>query len=105
MPTVQSLAEFLQQRVPPELDLNLPIDTLAALLIYQLIKSPQQVVVRCRGGDGLTAMEFDVGAENKGRVIGKHGHLIKALRSLCRSIERSRNRDVILDIAGWESSD
>jgi predicted RNA-binding protein YlqC (UPF0109 family) len=101
----QSLVAFLTAQLPSELRLDLPVDVLAALVIYQLVKRPEQVMVRRRGGDGLVAVEFEVGVEDKGRVIGKHGHLIKALRSLCRSIERSKGQNVILDLVGYDSSE
>lgn len=97
----EPLLEFLARSLRDETSLSYSLRTVTALLIYGLVKDPGAVSVRCQDGAGVTALEFDVGEVNRGRVIGKHGHTIKALRSLCRSIAKGRGEEIILDLVGW----
>lgn len=78
------------------------IETIAGLLIGLLSTNPETAKVRCEKLHQLTALTFDLADGNHGRVIGKSGHTIKAIRSICKSIERSRGRDVIIEIPGCE---
>jgi predicted RNA-binding protein YlqC (UPF0109 family) len=95
----EPLQLFLAKNLSP--NLHCSIGALAALLIYDLAKDPGEITVSHRLGDGVTVLEFDVGETNKGRIIGKHGHTIKALRSLCRSIAKGRGEEIVLDLVGW----
>jgi predicted RNA-binding protein YlqC (UPF0109 family) len=77
------------------------IEAVAGLLIGLLSNNPDTAKVRCEKLHQLTVLTFDLTGGNQGRVIGKNGHTIKAIRSICKSVERSRGRDVIIEIPGY----
>jgi len=58
------------------------IKELVTFVIQQLVSRPQDVEVAIIAKDDVSLLEVKVAPEDRGRVIGKEGHTIKALRSL-----------------------
>lgn len=81
---------------------DLDIEVIATLIVCLLSDQPETVKVRIEKTPRLTALEFEIEEHNKGRTIGKSGHTIKAIRSVCKSIARSRGKDVQIEIPGYD---
>lgn len=78
---------------------------MAGLLVGLLSESSDTTSVYVEKTSRITVLTFEIVDGNKGRVIGRRGHTLKAFRSICKSIERSRGRDVIIDVPGYEETE
>jgi predicted RNA-binding protein YlqC (UPF0109 family) len=102
-PTKCSIRELLDSHSLEDAT-TIDISVVASLLIGLLSGDLSSTFVQVESTSRVTLLTFEVSDGGKGRTIGKNGHTIKAVRSLCRSIERSRGRDVIIDLPGYEDS-
>lgn len=50
----------------------------------QIVNSPDDVVVTEETGDGEITLKLQVADDDKGRVIGKQGRIVQAMRTLLR---------------------
>ena len=67
-------------------DPNTDISGLVELLIAPLVEFPDEVeVTSTETEDGSTLIEVSVNPEDVGRVNGRQGRIIKAIRTLSRS--------------------
>lgn len=71
----------------------LSIPAVATMLILQLVQDPSTVKVYITTAVRSVTMEFEVEELDKGRIIGKGGHTIDALRSLARSVAGASERN------------
>ncbi len=55
---------------------------LTLYLIQKLTSRPESVIVEEKEENGITNITVKVADEDKGRVIGKEGRIIKAIRAL-----------------------
>jgi predicted RNA-binding protein YlqC (UPF0109 family) len=53
-----------------------------AAVVSRLVDRPEQVVVREHERDGTVELLIETAPEDRGKVIGRHGRTIKALRTL-----------------------
>jgi predicted RNA-binding protein YlqC (UPF0109 family) len=74
-------------------------DTLQ-FLITTLVDHPEDVVIEERRaeGDDATIFVVHVHAEDMGRVIGKSGRIIRAVRDLMKIIAAKRNQFVDVEL-------
>ena len=79
---------------------DLSIEGFVALVVSLLCDSPDDVKISVVRTPGLIVLEIVPGRHNKGRIIGKHGHTIKALKSLCRSVARGANKNIYIEVSG-----
>lgn len=66
----------------------LPSDNVADLveyLVVSLIDKPEDLSIDVTDGEGSTLIEVHVDSEDVGKVIGRHGRVIKAIRTLARA--------------------
>ena len=72
-----------------------PTDTCRALL-----NSPDEVMVReIPGNDpGVTVVELKVAASDMGKIIGKQGRIVKALRTVVKAAAVKQNKKVVVEI-------
>lgn len=74
----------------------------AELLTYLaegLVDDPEQVVVeRFEEADGSIVLELAVGPEDYGKVIGRGGRTVHALRSVVRAAATHEGRRAAVDI-------
>ena len=104
-PSLQTTLSIFQTLQTVEALQELPIESLASLLIYLMCEKNSSTIEVATSKEGRTTIvNFILGPEARGRVIGKNGHTIRAVRSICRSIERSRGLDVMLEILDQEGS-
>jgi predicted RNA-binding protein YlqC (UPF0109 family) len=68
------------------------------LIVKALVDDQQAVDVREIDRGGLTLIEIRVAADDMGKVIGKQGRTVRALRSLVTAVGVKRKRRLALEI-------
>ena len=63
-----------------------------------LVDEPDAVQVNVIEGEQSIILELRVGSEDVGKVIGKHGRIAKALRTLLSAATTKSGRRVVLEI-------
>lgn len=67
-------------------------------LAKNLVDKPDAVdVVETENGD-TTQLLVKVAEEDKGKIIGKQGKVIKALRTLATAVASKSNKKILLDV-------
>jgi predicted RNA-binding protein YlqC (UPF0109 family) len=67
-------------------------------LAKSLVDDPTAVTVNVVDGEKSTILELHVGAEDIGRVIGKHGRIAKAIRTLLQAACAKNGKHTVLEI-------
>jgi predicted RNA-binding protein YlqC (UPF0109 family) len=62
------------------------------------VDNPDQVQVNEVVGESTSVYELRVGDGDLGKVIGKHGHTLRALRTILSGIGTKEHRRVVLEI-------
>jgi hypothetical protein len=71
-----------------ELDEVLASDNVADLveyLVVSLVDKPEAIAIDLIDGEASTLVEVHVDPEDIGKVIGRHGRVIKSIRTLARA--------------------
>lgn len=76
------------------------LDALVEYLVTSLVEHPEDVVVEKRGGEGATTYEVTVHADDTGKVIGRQGRVIKAIRVLVRAAAAVDGSDATVEVVG-----
>ena len=63
-----------------------------------LVDNPEQVSIHEVEGETVTILELSVAEEDLGKVIGKHGRTVKAMRSLLMAAGIKANKKTMLEI-------
>jgi predicted RNA-binding protein YlqC (UPF0109 family) len=71
---------------------------LLEFLTRALVEDPEAVVVEEFDEDGDLVYEITVAQDDLGRVIGKHGRVANALRSVAKAAAVRLERRVVVDI-------
>ncbi|MFH1724690.1 MAG: KH domain-containing protein [Elusimicrobiota bacterium] len=71
---------------------------LALYLAKHLVDSPAKVEVNAEEDGDLTRLTMRVADEDKGKIIGKQGKVIKAIRAVVGVSAAKSDRRVILDL-------
>ena len=71
---------------------------LVTFLAKNLVDRPEDVEVTTDEEDGVTQLFLCVADEDKGKVIGKQGKVIKAIRSVLAVAAAKHDRRVMLDL-------
>lgn len=71
---------------------------LIQLLVEQLVNNPGAVEIKEAQVDAASVIELRVAKEDLGRVIGKQGRTVHALRTILNAIALRNNRKVILQV-------
>jgi hypothetical protein len=74
--------------------------TLVEYLVKSLVDRPEAVVLEEHANDAAVTLELRVAPEDLGKVIGKHGNTINAIRVVLQAAASSRKQRVKLDIIG-----
>ena len=77
----------------------LPSDNVADLVEYlvaALVDNPDAIAIDVTDGEGTSLIEVHVDPEDVGKVIGRHGRVIKAVRTLARAC--AARDDLVADI-------
>jgi len=71
---------------------------LIELIAKALVDKPEEVRVNEVEGEGLSVIELKVAKEDIGKIIGKNGVRIKAIRSFLRAAGGKKNKRFNLEI-------
>jgi len=71
---------------------------LVEFIVKSLVDDPSQVYVSEIGGETSVMLELRVGPEDMGRVIGKKGRTVNAIRSLVQILAAKQGKRVTLEI-------
>ncbi len=63
-----------------------------------LVDDPSEVLVNQIEGEKSTILELRVAAEDLGKVIGKHGRIAKAIRTVLSASATKTGKRVVLEI-------
>jgi hypothetical protein len=74
------------------------IKELVDFIIRALVDQPDQVVVTAVAGEKTSVYELRVGEGDLGKVIGKHGRTIRAIRTLLSAASTKENKRAVLEI-------
>ena len=73
---------------------------LVETIARSLVDSPDEVQVRVLPGKdpGVTVVELKVAASDMGKIIGKQGRIVKALRTVVKAAAVKQNKKVVVEI-------
>jgi predicted RNA-binding protein YlqC (UPF0109 family) len=71
---------------------------LVEYLVKSLVDHPEDILIAEKEQDNDIAMELRVASEDLGKVIGKNGYTINAIRTVLQAAASSHKKRVRLDI-------
>ena len=74
--------------------------TLVEYIVKALVDDPDQIVIAERTGRNTTIIELAVAKEDIGKVIGKEGRTINAIRTIVNAAGASQKKRVVLEVMG-----
>ena len=75
------------------------MEELLAYLARALVDDPEQVRVESfEEDDGTIVLELSVAEEDTGKVIGRGGRTVSALRTVVKAASVKQNRRVLVDV-------
>ena len=74
------------------------MNELVQFLARQLVNNPDAVEVKEVHGDTASVLELRVAKEDLGRVIGKQGRTVNAIRTILNAVASRTNRKIVLEI-------
>ena len=76
------------------------MDELLAFLARNLVDEPDAVRVEREERDGTLILRLEVAPDDVGKVIGRHGRMARALRTVVRASGAKTGERVVLEIVG-----
>ena len=73
---------------------------LLTLFAQGLVKDAGRVSVRQRSEEGVVRFEIEVAPADRGRVIGRGGRTVEALRVVMRAVAERRSEICSLEVVG-----
>lgn len=67
-------------------------------LVKALVENPDEVVIKPIEGDNTVVLEIRVNPEDTGKVIGKKGRTINALRTIARAATGDSDKKVLMEL-------
>jgi predicted RNA-binding protein YlqC (UPF0109 family) len=71
---------------------------LVEYMVKALVDNPDQVEIREIEGEKSTILELKVTKEDIGKVIGKHGRIARAIRTIINASATKSGKRVVLEI-------
>ena len=71
---------------------------LVEFIARSLVDEPDDVEVSMIEGEKSTILELRVGADDLGKVIGKHGRIAKSIRTILSASATKSGKRVVLEI-------
>jgi predicted RNA-binding protein YlqC (UPF0109 family) len=72
---------------------------LLEFIIKNIVKKPEEVEVHEEMQNDITNFRLSVSKDDIGKVIGKNGKVIKAVRSALKIVALKTNQKIYLDVA------
>jgi predicted RNA-binding protein YlqC (UPF0109 family) len=76
------------------------VEELLAYLARNLVDKPDEVRVSRSERDGVVVLTLEVAPDEVGKVIGRHGRIARALRTLVRASGTKTGERTLLEIVG-----
>lgn len=67
-------------------------------IVGSLAENPQSVKIGVSEDGNITRFKLALSSSDRGKIIGKEGRVIKAIRSILQAVAARQNRKVYLDI-------
>ncbi|HIZ18261.1 MAG TPA: KH domain-containing protein [Candidatus Olsenella stercoravium] len=90
-----SLAETVEQELPSD-----RVADLVEYIVCGLVDDEESVSLDVTDGDGGALIEVSCSEEDAGRVIGRKGRTIKAIRTLARALGQRVGTAVEVEVVG-----
>jgi predicted RNA-binding protein YlqC (UPF0109 family) len=74
--------------------------TLVEYIVRSLVDHPDQILIAERSGRNTTIIELAVAKDDIGKVIGKEGRTINAIRLIVNAAGASKKKRVVLEVMG-----
>jgi predicted RNA-binding protein YlqC (UPF0109 family) len=74
------------------------VRALAEFLVKAVVERPESVSVRASERDRMVVIEVRVAPDDVGKVIGRRGRIVGAIRTLVRAAAGEGTRRVVLEI-------
>jgi predicted RNA-binding protein YlqC (UPF0109 family) len=74
------------------------VKELLTLFAQGLVRDPRRVSVHERSGAGVSTLELEVAPADRGRVIGRGGRTVEALRTVLQAVAARRGERCTLEI-------
>jgi uncharacterized protein len=74
------------------------VKDLVEFLARRLVDDPAAVRVEALAGEHETVLRLHVAPDDRGKVIGRHGRIVRSLRTLVRAAGGRRNERLLLEI-------
>ena len=71
---------------------------LVEVIAKSLVDNPDEVMVSSSAERQTTIVKLKVAPEDMGKVIGKHGRIAKALRTVVKAAATKLNKKVVVEI-------
>jgi predicted RNA-binding protein YlqC (UPF0109 family) len=71
---------------------------LVELIVTHLVDHPKEVSLSCIQGEKSDILELRVHPSDVGKVIGKGGRIVTAIRSLLHAMSRKAQKRVMLEV-------
>ena len=69
------------------------------MIVSTFVEHPEEVEIRSLEGDQLTVLELSANRSDTGRIIGKNGRTVRALRDILLAMQAAQKRRYTLEIA------
>jgi predicted RNA-binding protein YlqC (UPF0109 family) len=76
------------------------VKALLTLFVQGLVRDRARVCVREWAEDGVSKFEIQVAPGDRGRVIGRGGRTVEALRTVMQAVAARRSERCSLEVAG-----
>jgi hypothetical protein len=76
------------------------IEQLVRYLVTSLVDDPETVTIAMTESDAAVTFEIAVQPDDVGKIIGRQGRIIKAIRTLARSAGTVGDKQIEVEVAG-----
>jgi len=76
-----------------------------AFIAKHLVEHPEEVQVTCSNDEKADTYTLTVPKEDLGRIIGKKGHTIKAMRALANAVSARHGKRCSITVKGLSEPD
>jgi predicted RNA-binding protein YlqC (UPF0109 family) len=83
-----------------ETEVERSIKMLVEYIVRALVDNPDEILIAERSGQSTTIIEVAVAKEDIGKVIGREGRTINAIRTILNAAGASQKKRVVLEVMG-----
>lgn len=77
------------------------MEQMLARIARALVDHPEQVTVNVLEDARVVTLELQVSPEDMGKVIGRQGRIVKAIRTVINAAAVRENKRVLVEVAPW----